>query len=73
MNNSDCVNEVLTLKKTYENFWRNEPDRYWFWKLLQEVVELGLSLLGLHRHHPEKELAQIASICMNWIDKNDST
>lgn len=49
--------------------WQDKPDWYWFFGLLKEVIELGLSLLNLHHHTPESEMAQIASICGNWIWK----
>ena len=49
--------------------WQDKPDWYWFLGLLEEVIELGLSLLRLHCHTPESEMAQIASICGNWMWK----
>ncbi len=45
------------------------PDWRWYLGLLEEVIELGLSLLGLHHHTPESEMCQIASICGNWMWK----
>lgn len=55
--------------------WRDDPDSYWFARLVEEVGELGGSLVGNHDDPPEWELKQIATICMNWLDmrQNAST
>jgi len=50
------------------NTWRSRSQLYWLWRLLGEIFELALSLVGLHKHSPEQELDQIAAICMNWLD-----
>lgn len=60
---------VLDLKYKHCKTWRDKPDWYWFMQLMEEVFELALSLLGLHRHGPDIELAQIASIAMNFMEK----
>ena len=60
---------VLRLKREHLDTWRDRPDSYWFMRLSQEVGELGGSLVGDHPHPPEWELMQIASICLNWLDK----
>lgn len=49
--------------------WQDRADWYWFLGLLKEVIELMLTLMGLHRHTPEHEMTQIASICGNWMWK----
>ena len=61
---------VLDLKFLYQDQWRGKSQWYWMWRLLQEVGELLFSLLGLHDDPPEWELGQIASITMNWMEKN---
>ena len=60
---------IDTLKREHEQTWRNRSDWYWLRGLWEEVIELSLSLLGLHRHSPEYELRQIGAIAANWIDK----
>ncbi len=35
---------------------------------MEEVIELSLALVHLHRHTPDLELKQIASICIGWMD-----
>ena len=57
---------VIRERRKYKSHWRTKPDRYWYWRLLQEVVELGLALLGVHKDMPEWELKQISGICINW-------
>jgi len=63
--------EELTIrrKRRYKNYWRDKSDWYWLYRLLQEVAELTGSLLGIHKDSPRHELEQIASICMNWIER----
>lgn len=60
---------VVTRKRKYAHYWREQSEWYWYWRLLGEVVELALSLLGLHKDTPPHELEQIASIAMNWQEK----
>jgi hypothetical protein len=63
------IDSIADLKLEHERTWRDRPDWYWCLGLLEEVVELILSLIGLHRHKPDYELRQISSIAANWIDK----
>ena len=60
---------INMLKQEHKQTWRDRPDWYWCLGLLEEVGELILSLIGLHRHSPEYELRQISTIAANWIDK----
>lgn len=60
---------VEKFKQKYKNKWRDKPDSYWFYRLSQEVGELGSVLARDHEDTIEHELAQIASICLNWLDK----
>lgn len=59
---------VIEHRIKYKNKWRNRSNLYWLWRLLQEVAELIGSLMRLHKHKPEVELYQIASICINWLE-----
>lgn len=61
--------EVIKLKREHCRTWRDKSDWFWLLGLLEEVYELSLSLIGLHRHLPETELRQIATIAMNWLEK----
>lgn len=58
---------VLRLQNKYKNYWHEKSDAYWFWRLLQEVIELGFSLVGLHKDPSKWEKMQIAAICINWM------
>lgn len=56
---------TLQLKRIHNSTWADKPDWYWFTGLIEEVVELTLTLIGLHKGPVEWELLQIASIAMN--------
>jgi len=60
---------VLEIRERHRANWRDKSDAYWFMRLVEEVGELGASLAGDHDDTPEHELIQIASICMNWLEK----
>ena len=62
---------IANYTELHKGYWRDKPQWYWMGKLLGEVLELFFSLLGLHKHTPEFELRQIASICANWLDYRD--
>lgn len=64
--------QVLDLKEKYKTAWRDKPECYWFSRLVAEVGELGSSLADDHEHSPDLELAQIASICLNWLEIRDN-
>lgn len=64
---------VEELVERYKNSWQNEPESYWFYRLSQELGELGSSLAGDHEHPPIHELKQIASIATNWIRKIEAS
>ncbi len=57
--------EVDTLFYEHRHTWEREGRLHWFLGLLEEVAELGLSMIGLHKGPPEWELTQIAAIAMN--------
>lgn len=60
--------KVLNLKDKHRHTWRDKPAWYWYLGLFEEVVELALALMGIHKDKPEWELMQIAAICLNWLD-----
>jgi len=62
---------VVDLVRQHVTTWRDKPDAYWFQRLVGEVGELGCSLAGDHKDPPEWELAQIAAICINWLDMRE--
>lgn len=66
------LDEVLELRNKHSQTWRGQPDLYWFARLVQEVGELGSALVGDHDDSPEWELKQIASICLNWLEKRQA-
>lgn len=59
---------VWTLKEKYKTTWREQPESYWFYRLMEEVGELGASLANDHKDPPEWEMKQIAAICLNWLE-----
>lgn len=60
------LKQVTQLMYKHRYTWRDRSQWYWMYRLLLEVGELGLSLIGLHRGPVEWELLQISSICLNW-------
>ena len=63
---------TLELKERCANYWRDKDQAYWFARLVQEVGELGSSLVGDHADSPDWELSQIAAICLNWLEYRDA-
>jgi len=64
----DIVKETINLKEQHKETWRDKPESYWLARLMQEVGELGSSLVGDHDDPAEWELMQIAAICLNWLE-----
>lgn len=64
--------EVLELKRKHAEAHWGLGVLAWTGILLEEVFELLLALLGLHKDDPDWELAQIASIAMNWREARRS-
>jgi hypothetical protein len=62
-------NVVLATRHEHRNSWRDQDDEYWLARLYEEIDELTASVSGAHDDSVEHELVQIASICMNWLDK----
>lgn len=68
---------VVKHRRKYIALWREKSNLYWFLHLVEEMVELGLSLIGFiqysrkkgwHMETPVEELRGIASVCINWIE-----
>jgi len=62
---------ALELKRQHTNTWRNRGQSKWVLGLLEEVGELLLALIGLHKDLPDRELRQIATIAMNWLERRE--
>ena len=60
--------EVIELKRKHSSTWQNKSDWFWALALLEEVLELLLALVSLHRGPVEWELTQISSMAMNWME-----
>lgn len=60
---------VIRRKRRYKNYKNYESDWRRLLRLLEEVAELIGSLIGIHKDPVSHELGQIASICMNWMEK----
>lgn len=65
------IQDVVELADQHRDTWRERGDLKWYLGLLEEVLELGLCLLGLHEGPVDWELLQIAAIALNWLDKGD--
>jgi len=63
--------KVIGLKRVHSQTWRDCGQLKWTVGLLEEVWELLLALVGLHRHSPDWELRQIAAIAMNWLEMRE--
>lgn len=59
---------VWALKEQHKTTWRDQPESYWFYLLMEEVGELGASLANDHKDPPEWEMKQVAAICLNWLE-----
>jgi len=58
---------VIELRRKHSNTWRDKSDDFWYRGLVEELLELSLSLDGQHKDSPEFELTQISAIAMNWL------
>lgn len=71
---------IWNLAEDHQETWQDAPTWKWYLGLVEEVAELGLALLGLHKHRDgpntdtvDWELRQIGSIALNWIRKRDES
>lgn len=71
MREGDDKLSLEELAEKYKGWWADKPESYWFARLVQEVGELGSSLVGDHKDPPELELRQIYSIVTNWIRRRE--
>ena len=68
------VDDILALQAQHSNTWRDMPEVYWLGRLIQEVSEIAVSLVGEGEHanatvhSVDFELKQVASICINWLE-----
>ena len=65
---NDIELEVINCRRDYRYHWRVRGLWYWYWRMFQEFVELGLSLAKLHKHLPDLEARQISAIGINFIE-----
>jgi len=63
--------QVLELKRQHNSTWRGRSQLKWAFGLLEEVMELLLALVGLHKDSADWELRQIATIAMNWLERRE--
>jgi len=62
--------ELRQMADQHKETWQDRSCWVWLGGLLEECLELGLALLGLHNKHDDPiawELAQIGSIALNWL------
>lgn len=64
------MEKLIEYAKEHRHLWRLEGDHYWLARLQQEVAELTLSLDGQHEDPKNHDLLQIATICINWLEKD---
>lgn len=65
---TDVMRRILSLKEEHKATWRGKGICLWYLGLLEEVIELGLALVGLHHGPVDRELLQIATIAANWLE-----
>jgi hypothetical protein len=70
--NEANIKKVISLAETHASTWRDMSEMYWLARLVEEVGELSSAIVGRHEHAPDLELAEIASICINWLDMRES-
>jgi len=70
-NSMEIIKQLRAHIELRANLWQDKDDHYWFERLVEEVGELGASLVGNHPHTLDSELAQIVSISTNWLLKRD--
>ena len=69
----ESESRVIAMRLRHRDTWQRASTRVWVFGLLEEVAELMLALLGLHKCQPTRgatvrhELTQISSIAMNWL------
>lgn len=63
---------VVDWAEVYRDTWQDKPESHWLAGIMEEVLELALSLEGKHEHTPELELKQIAAIAINWLRKRET-
>jgi len=63
--------KVIDRRREFSPNW-DRSDNLWLLTLLEEISELILSLRGKHDNPPDLELVEIASICINWLEKRKS-
>lgn len=65
------LERIVKLKHEHRRTWRTLNQTRWMMYLLEEVAELLLALIGLHKDTPDWELQQIAAICWNWLEMRE--
>jgi len=60
---------VLEVARSHAHLWHERDSLFWIRALREEMVELSISLGTVSGDPQEWELAQIASIAMNWLAK----
>lgn len=65
----DFMDTVVQLANYHDKLWtwKDKNNFQWVMGILEECVELCLSLLRLHKHPPEYEVAQIVSCIINFV------
>jgi hypothetical protein len=71
-NDGQILRNIVDLAYLHSSTWRDKSDSYWLSRLMQEVGELASSLVGDHCDPVDRELEQIASICINWLRRRYS-
>ena len=60
---------VIKRKRKSKNYWRDKSEWYWLRKLLGKLAGLTWYTARRHPFLTREELEQIASICMNWLER----
>jgi hypothetical protein len=63
---------VVKLAQEQATAWLDQPDSYWFYRLSEEVGDLGASLARAHPQTPEDGMREVAAIAINWLAKRQA-
>jgi len=69
---------IWNFAEEHRETWQDKGKWHWYFGLVEEVLELGLALLGIHKHNrwerPDEtvqhKLAQVGSIAINWLRRS---
>lgn len=68
MTKSLWIAKIIKQVERHASTWPNETQEYWLNCLISEIGELADALRDDHPDPPERELVEISSLCINWLN-----